>query len=149
MDQRVSMVTLGVRDIERAKAFYRALGWRGGEASGTVFFQSGGMAVVLWGRAQLAADANIVDADAGFSGIALAHNVRTRSDVDVVLATATAAGAEITRPAAETFYGGYAGYFRDPDGHLWEIAHNPHFTLDSSGNLDLGELGRDQMSDAT
>lgn len=144
MEQRVSLVTLGVGDVARAKAFYEALGWRGQEVEETVFFQAGGMAVVLWRRAMLAQDADVDDADGGrhFDGIALAHNVRTRAEVDDIVAAAERAGALITRPARETFYGGYAGYFTDPDGHLWEIAHNPGFTLNTDGTLTLPDFGR-------
>lgn len=146
MEQRVSMVTLGVADIERAATFYRALGWEGQEVQDTVFFQAGGMVLVLWGRADLAADAGLPDAAADHDGaptsggIALAHNVRTSDEVDEIMATAGSAGATITTPAHETFYGGYAGYFVDPDGHLWEIAHNPGFTLDHAGNLVLPDF---------
>ena len=126
MEQRISLVTLGVGDLPRARAFYEALGWRGQEVERTVFFQAGGQALVLWSRADLAADAGIPDPGAGgFGGMSLAHNVRSRAEVDALLADAAAAGATITRPAAETSYGGYAGYFADPDGHVWEVAHNP------------------------
>jgi predicted lactoylglutathione lyase len=143
MDQRVSLITLGVGDLDRAHAFYEALGWHGQRAGDTVFFQAGGLAVVLWGRAALAADAGVPDPDRRreFSGMALAHNVRSRDEVDAVIATAERAGARTTRPAADTFYGGYAGYFADPDGHLWEIAHNPGFTLLDDGSLLLPDFG--------
>jgi uncharacterized protein len=142
MDQRVSLITLGVDDLARSKAFYEALGWRCKEVEETVFVQAGGSAVVLWGREKLAEDAGIEDARTsgaadGFGGIALAQNVRSREEVDEIVAAATAAGATITKPAAETFYGGYAAYFADPDGHLWEIAHNPGFTLTDDGSLVL------------
>lgn len=121
MEQRVSLVTLGVDDLRRARTFYERLGWRGQEVDETVFFQAGGMAVVLWSRATLAADAGVEDGPrTGFGGIALAHNVRTREEVDAVVAAAEAAGATVTRPPAETFYGGYAACFADPDGHVWE-----------------------------
>lgn len=145
MEQRISLVTLGVDDLDRSQAFYEALGWIGQRVDGTVFFQAGGSAVVLWGRRQLADDAGMaVEADEAvgrFGGIALAQNVRSPGEVDEVLATAHAAGAVITSPAATTFYGGYAGYFTDPDGHAWEIAHNPGFTLDDDGNLILPDFG--------
>jgi uncharacterized protein len=140
MEQRLSLVTLGVADLARAKAFYAALGWRGQEVEETIFFQAGGMAIVLWARAKLAADAG-VEAGEGFGGVALAHNVRSRGEVDEILTAAHAAGATITRPAAETFYGGYAGWFADPDGHLWEVAHNPGFTLEADGSLLLPDFG--------
>ena len=128
MEQRISLITLGVADVSRARTFYERLGWRGQEAEETVFFQAGGMAVVLWARHKLAADAGIEDGDAGgFGGLALAHNVRSRAEVDELLASAADGGAQITQAARETFYGGYAGYFRDPDGHVWEIVWNPAF----------------------
>jgi uncharacterized protein len=142
MEQRISLVTLGVTDLARARAFYERLGWRGQEVQQTVFFQAGPLAVVLWGRAALAADSGIDDRGAdGFGGMALAHNVRSRAEVDEVLADAAAAGATVTRPAAETFYGGYAGCFTDPDGHVWEIAHNPGFALGPDGALALPDFG--------
>ena len=138
MDQRVSLITLGVGDLAAARRFYEALGWECKEVEETVFVQAGGSAVVLWGREKLADDAGVEDARAdGFGGIALAQNVRSREEVDETIAAAQAAGATITKPAAETFYGGYAGYFADPDGHLWEIAHNPGFTLEDDGSLVL------------
>jgi len=142
MEQRVSLVTLGVADVHRSFSFYEALGWHGQEVEGTVFFQAGGQAVVLWSRELLAVDCGITDdANARFSGVALAHNVRSRPEVDSVIAAADAAGAEVTKPAADTFYGGYAGYFRDPDGHVWEVAFNPGFTLSATGELILPDFG--------
>jgi uncharacterized protein len=142
MEQRISLVTLGVTDLARARAFYERLGWRGQEIQQTVFFQAGPLAVVLWGRAALAADSGIDDRGTdGFGGMALAHNVRSRAEVDEVLADAVAAGATVTRPAAETFYGGYAGCFTDPDGHVWEIAHNPGFLLGPDGALTVPDFG--------
>jgi uncharacterized protein len=141
MDQRVSLITLGVGDLAAARRFYEALGWECKEVSETVFVQAGGSAVVLWGRDKLAEDAGIEDREAGgFGGIALAQNVRSPEEVDSIIAAATAAGATITKPAAKTFYGGYAGYFADLDGHLWEIAHNPGFTLTEDGSLVLPEF---------
>jgi predicted lactoylglutathione lyase len=140
VDARISLVTLGVADVERARAFYEALGWQGQTVEQTVFFQAGGLAVVLWNRALLADDAGVADEGAQFSGVALAQNVRSRGEVDAVLEAALSAGGTITRPAAETFYGGYAGYFTDPDGHPWEIAHNPGFTLADDGSLVLPDF---------
>jgi catechol 2,3-dioxygenase-like lactoylglutathione lyase family enzyme len=141
VDQRVSLITLGVADFARARDFYAALGWRYQEVQGTVFVQAGGSAVVLWDRGKLADDAGIEDMGGdGFGGIALAQNVRSRDEVDAIMTAAEAAGATITKPAAETFYGGYAGYFADPDGHLWEVAHNPGFTLREDGSLVLPEF---------
>jgi uncharacterized protein len=157
MEQRISLITLGVADVSRARTFYERLGWRGQEAEETVFFQAGGMALILWGRAKLAADSGVADSGledsgvadsaakvggtAGFDGVVLAHNLRSRAEVDALLADAAAAGAEITQPARETFYGGYAGCFRDPDGHVWEIAWNPGFTLAADGLLVLPDFG--------
>jgi catechol 2,3-dioxygenase-like lactoylglutathione lyase family enzyme len=142
MEPRISLVTLGVADLARSRAFYEALGWHGQEAEETYFVQAGGSAVVLWSRAKLADDAGIVDHGSdGFGGVALAHNVRSRDEVDAIMAAASAAGAAVTKPAGETFYGGYAGYFADPDGHLWEIAHNPGFTLEPDGSLTLPDFG--------
>jgi predicted lactoylglutathione lyase len=142
MDQRISLITLGVDDLAAARGFYEALGWRCKEVEETVFVQVGGSAVVLWAREKLATDAGIEDARTpgpadGFGGVALAQNVRSREEVDEILGAAAAAGATITKPAAETFYGGYAGYFADLDGHLWEIAHNPGFALADDGALIL------------
>ena len=138
MEQRVSLITLGVRDLAIARRFYEALGWRGQEVEETVFFQAGGQAVVLWGRDKLADDSGIDDdGTTRFGGIALAHNVRSRAEVDAVIDAAAAVGATVTRHPSDTFYGGYAGCFRDPDGHVWEIAFNPGFTVDDEGNLIL------------
>ncbi|MER5453792.1 VOC family protein [Micromonospora sp. NPDC002389] len=142
MEQRLSLITLGVTDLARSRAFYERLGWRGQEVERTVFIQAGGIAVVLWARESLAEDAG-VDAEAagGFGGIGLAHNVRERDEVDRVLAVAAEAGAVITRPARETSYGGYAGYFADPDGHLWEIAWNPGFPIAEDGTITVPDFG--------
>ncbi|MFJ3927442.1 VOC family protein [Streptomyces sp. NPDC090022] len=141
MEQRVSLITLGVTDLDRSKAFYESLGWRGQEVARTVFFQAGGLGLVLWGREELARDCGLDDGSgSGFAGIALAHNLRSREEVDALLETARKAGATVTKPAAPTFYGGYAGCFADPDGHLWEIAHNPGFPLSEDGSLTLPDL---------
>ena len=140
MDQRISLVTLGVADLPRARAFYEALGWRGQEVEETVFFQAGAMALVLWGRDKLAADSGVPDDGQGFDRVVLAHNVRSADEVDAVVAAAAEAGATVTRRPAPTFYGGYAGVFLDPDGHAWEIAHNPGFTLTDEGALVLPEF---------
>ena len=142
MEQRISLITLGVADISRARTFYERLGWRGQQAEETVFFQAGAMALILWGRAKLAADSGVADHGAGgFDGVVLAQNLRSREEVEALLAAAAAAGAEISQPARETFYGGYAGCFRDPDGHVWEIAWNPGFTLAPDGSLVLPDFG--------
>lgn len=142
MEQRISLVTLGVADVERARTFYERLGWRGRTVQETVFFQAGGMALVLWSRSALAEDAGLPAATPdGFEGVALAQNVRSRAEVDEVVAAAGVAGGTVTKEPAETFYGGYAGYFSDPDGHAWEIAHNPGFSLHEDGSLTLPEFG--------
>ncbi len=139
MQPRISLVTLGVADVARARAFYERLGWVASARSTAevAFFQAGGCVVALWGRASLAADAGVADAGAGFRGVALAWNGRSRAEVDAVLALAESAGARITRPAAPTDWGGYSGYFADPDGHAWEVAHNPGFPLDAQGAVRL------------
>ena len=134
----MTLVTLGVRDYARAKQFYEALGWVPAlDIEETAFFQANGVILVLWARDKLADDMEIPDDGASWSGIALAHNVRSREEVHQVLEQARANGAEITREPSETFYGGYAGAFRDLDGHAWEIAHNPTFGLDDDGNIVL------------
>jgi predicted lactoylglutathione lyase len=141
VEQRLSLITLGVRDLARSKTFYERIGWRGQEVEETVFFQAGCVAVVLWDRTKLASDAGVGHADSQqFAGITLAHNVRSRDEVDLVLDDARAAGGTVTKAAADTFYGGYAGYFADPDGHLWEVAHNPGFTLADDGALVLPDF---------
>ncbi len=136
------MITLGVADVARSRRFYEAFGWRGQEVEETVFFQAGGMAVVLWGREKLATDAGITDAGSdGFGGIALAQNVGSRAEVDEIISVAVEAGAVLTVSPRATFYGGYAGYFADPDGHMWEIAYNPGFELGEEGDLILPDFG--------
>ena len=139
------MVTLGVADIGRARDFYAALGWQGQTVQETVFFQAGGIAVVLWGREDLAADAG-VPLVAG-STVALAHNVRSRQEVDGVVAAVLEAGGTVTRPPRETFYGGYAAYVADPDGHLWEVAHNPGFPLAGDGSITVPDLRAQQAQE--
>jgi len=150
VEQRISLVTLGVADVNRARRFYERLGWRGQAVDQTVFYQAGGVGVVLWGRDQLAEDSGIADRAGqgageagvdGFGGIALAHNARPRGEVDEVLGAAAGAGAGITQPARETFYGGYAGCFTDPDGHVWEIAYNPGFPLGPDGAITIPDFG--------
>ena len=140
MEQRVSLVTLGVADVPRARRFYEALGWRGQEVEETVFFQAGGLGLVLWGADKLADDAGVPAGQPGFRGTSLAQNVRSRAEVDEVVAAAEQAGAQVTRPPAETFYGGYAGYFLDPDGHAWEVAYNPGFPLADDGSLTIPDF---------
>ncbi|MCP9484641.1 MAG: VOC family protein [Gaiellaceae bacterium MAG52_C11] len=138
MEQRVSLVTLGVADLVRARAFYEALGWHtdSDPAQGVVFFQAGGMIVGLWDRGELAKDSAAEDAG-GWGGITLAHNLRSPGEVDAVLAEAEGAGAEIRRPGAPTFWGGYSGLFADLDGHAWEVAHNPGWQLADDGSISL------------
>ncbi|HEX2041449.1 MAG TPA: VOC family protein [Acidimicrobiales bacterium] len=137
MEQRVSLVTLGVADIARAWRFYEALGWSGESPDGdVVFFQAGGMVVALWGRDKLAEDSCVEDSG-GWGGVTLAYCVRSPEEVDTVLADAEAAGATIGRPGAPTFWGGYSGIFVDPDGHPWEVAHNPGWTLEADGSVRL------------
>ena len=138
MDQRLSLVTLGVSDLDRARRFYEGLGWTTGwqEGEDVVFFQAGGMIVALWGRDQLAADTGIRDGG-GWGGVTLAYNARSPEEVDAVMDEAERAGARITRPAGKTFWGGYAGVFVDPEGHPWEVAHNPHWTLAEDGSVQL------------
>ncbi len=140
MDQRLSLVTLGVKDLARARAFYEALGWTSGAApeDDVVFFQAGGMVVALWDRARLAADSGIEQDHGGWGGITLAYNAASPEAVDAVIAEAEAAGARIPRHGAATFWGGYSGMFVDPDGHPWEVAHNPHWTLRPDGAISLG-----------
>ncbi len=141
MQQRISLITLGVADVGSAKAFYERLGWRVGlDVEDTVFFQAGDLVFTLWARDKLAEDSGMVDGG-GWGGITLAHNVRSRAEVDHVIEEARAAGARIAREPAETFYGGYAGVFVDPDGHPWEIAHNPGFELGDDGGLRLPAAG--------
>ena len=138
MEQRLSLVTLGVADLSRARRFYEELGWQTGAApeDDVVFFQTGGMIVALWDRARLADDSVVTDSG-GWGGVTLAHNVRSPADVDAVLAEAERAGARIARHGAETFWGGYSGVFVDPDGHPWEVAHNPHWTIADDGSVRL------------
>jgi len=138
MEQRVSLVTLGVADLARARAFYEALGWQSNTdpAIEVAFFQAGGLVVALWDRASLAADSGVED-PGGYSGITLAHNVRSPEEVDDVIAQAREAGARIAREAGETFWGGYSGVFADLDGHPWEVAHNPRWTLAEDGSVRL------------
>lgn len=138
MDQRVSVITLGVDDLERARAFYEAVGWitRAEPGADVVFFQAGGMVVALWDRQALAADSGLAEARPS-GGIVLAHNVGSPGEVDAVVTEAEAAGAAITRPPGETFWGGYSGVFTDPEGHPWEVAHNPHWQLGEDGSVRL------------
>jgi predicted lactoylglutathione lyase len=139
MQQRVSLITLGVADLARARAFYEGLGWASGAQpdDDVVFFQTGGSVVALWDRAKLASDSGVEDGG-GWGGVTLAYCADSPQAVDAVLAEAEAAGAAIARAAGPTFWGGYSGMFVDPDGHPWEVAHNPHWTLHADGSVSLG-----------
>lgn len=138
MKQSVSLITLGVSDYARAKAFYEAIGWSPAmDVEETAFFQANGVVLVLWSREKLAADMGIADDGARWSGIAFAHNVASDEEVDRIVEDARANGAEISREPSPTFYGGYAGGFRDLDGHVWEVAHNPGFGLAGDGAVVL------------
>ena len=137
MEQRISLITLGVADTARARAFYEALGWSGESPDGdVVFFQAGGMIVALWGRDKLADDSAVADGG-GWGGLTLAHNVASPAEVDAILADAETAGATIGRAGAPTPWGGYSGVFIDPDGHPWEVAHNPGWNLGADGSVRL------------
>jgi predicted lactoylglutathione lyase len=136
MKQSIALVTLGVSDYARAKAFYAALGWTPQrEIEETAFYQANGVVLVLWARSKLADDMGIADEGANWSGIALAHNVGSREEVDQITERARDAGAAVSREPADTFYGGYAAGFRDLDGHAWEVAHNPGFGLTDDGSV--------------
>jgi catechol 2,3-dioxygenase-like lactoylglutathione lyase family enzyme len=138
VEQRLSLVTLGVRDLAGARRFYEALGWRTDAApeDDVVFFQLPGLVFALWSRASLEADTAVEDSG-GWGGVTLAHNVGSPAEVDAVLAEAEAAGARIARRGAATFWGGYSGAFVDPEGHPWEVAHNPHWTIRPDGSTTL------------
>jgi uncharacterized protein len=138
MEQRVSLVTLGVADLAASRRFYEALGWRSSSDPelGVVFFQAGSMVLGLWSREELAKDSGTADTG-GWGGVTLAHNVRSPAEVDAVIEEARAAGATIAREGADTFWGGYSGAFIDPDGHPWEVAHNPGWPLDADGAVVL------------
>ena len=142
MEQRVSFITLGVTDLDRARSFYEALGWtpaKYGEGAGVVFFEIGpGLVLALYPRADLARDANLTDAGPGaFSGVSLSYNTRSREETDAIMAEAQRAGGRVLTPAAEVFWGGYVGYFADPEGHLWEVAFNPKAEIAANGAISL------------
>ena len=138
MDQRLSLITLGVHDLARAKAFYEALGWKTGAQpeDDVAFFQCGCMIVALWGRERLAED-TVAEDSGGWGGVTLAYNARSPEEVDAVIKEARAAGGRIAREGAPTFWGGYSGLFFDPEGHPWEVAHNPHWTIADDGSVSL------------
>jgi predicted lactoylglutathione lyase len=138
MEQRVSLITLGVSDLAQARAFYEGMGWttRAEPDDEVVFFQAAGMVVALWDRAKLAEDSEVTDSG-GWGGITVAYNTRSPDEVDEVIEQARAAGATIAREPAETFWGGYSAIFIDPDGHPWEVAHNPRWTIADDGSVTL------------
>lgn len=141
MDPRINMVTLGVKDVTRSRAFYERLGFRASSASNpqVAFFDLSGVVLALYGRNALAEEVNCEKLSEGFAGTTLAHNRESREAVNITLQEAKAAGGRIVKPAQETLWGGYSGYFADPDGHHWEIAWNPHFPLDENGRIKLPE----------
>jgi uncharacterized protein len=138
VEQRLSVITLGTSDLQRARDFYEAIGWRSRAKPGddVVFFQIGGSVLSLWDRERLAEDSR-VELGTGYGGVTLAHNVRSPTEVDEIMAQAERAGATIGRAPGETFWGGYSGVFIDPDGHPWEVAHNPHWQLSPEGAVVL------------
>ena len=138
MDQRVSLITLGVSDLARSRAFYEALGWKSNSDPelGVVFFQTGGFVFALWSRDSLAEDSGVPDSG-GWGGVTLAYNVNAPAEADAVIEEARRAGARIAREPGETFWGGYSGVFVDPDGHPWEVAHNPRWTVTDDGRTVL------------
>jgi hypothetical protein len=138
VEQRLSLITLGVADLARARAFYEALGWRtqSRPEDDVAFYQMPGLVVALWDRARLAEDTVVTDSG-GWGGITLAHNVRSPEEVDAVLAEVERAGGTVKRPGAPTSWGGYSGVFTDPDGHAWEVAHNPFWTIHDDGSTTL------------
>lgn len=138
MEQRISLITLGVRDLARSRWFYEALGWSTDAKpdDDVVFFQAGGLILALWDRTKLTEDSGVEDGG-GWGGVTLAHNLSSPQEVDAVIAEARAAGATIARSGAETFWGGYSGVFIDPDGHPWEVAHNPAWKLRDDGSVSL------------
>ncbi|MFT3731239.1 MAG: VOC family protein [Hyphomicrobium sp.] len=139
MQARISFVTLGVADVGKARKFYEALGFKASPASqdAVTFFDAGGVVLSLFGRAALAEDAEVLSGGEGFSGISLAHNVNSEAEVEQVLREAVNAGAKLRKPGQKTFWGGYSGYFADPDGHLWEVAFNPFMPLAADGRVTL------------
>jgi uncharacterized protein len=139
MEQRLTLITLGVHDLAKSAAFFERLGWKRSCAAldGVRFYQCGSIGLSLYPRKALADDVGIADDGQGFSGITLGHNGRSKSEVDAILKEAEAAGATIIKPAQDVFWGGYSGYFRDLDGHLWEVAWNPGFPLDQHGAVSM------------
>lgn len=136
---RINLVTLGVADIARARAFYERLGFVASSDSNpnVTFFDAGGVVLALFGREALASDAHVVNEPRGFSGVTVAWNVASDAEVEAALAKAIAAGATLLKPGQKVFWGGFSGYFADPDGHLWEVAHNPFWPIDEAGRVQL------------
>ncbi len=141
LERRISIVTLGVADVAASTAFYERLGWKKSSASqeGVTFIQMKGTVLALFGRDALARDAEVADSEPGFSGVTLAHNVSSPTGVDAVIKFAVSCGATLVKAPHKVSWGGYSGYFADPDGHLWEVAHNPFFPLDEHGHVVLPE----------
>jgi predicted lactoylglutathione lyase len=139
MQPRITLITLGVADVARAREFYESWGWKASSASqeSVAFFQANGLALALFGRADLAADAGVEDRPTGFAAISIAYNARSKDEADAVYALAVKAGAREVKPLQDVFWGGYSGYFADPDGHLWEVAWNPFFPIDEQGHMFL------------
>lgn len=139
MQPRITLITLGVADLAKARAFYEGWGWKRSSASQpeVAFYQANGLALALWGRGELAKDANVIDTPKGFGGIALSYNAHSKVEADSVYAAAIAAGAKVLKPLQDVFWGGYSGYFSDPDDHLWEVAWNPAFPIDEEGHMFL------------
>ncbi|MFC3165284.1 VOC family protein [Ciceribacter thiooxidans] len=139
LERRISIITLGVEDLQRSTAFYEKLGWRHSAASqeAITFMKLKGIVLALFSREALAADAGVAPGTGGFSGVTLAQNVESPAEVDRVIDFAVSCGASLVKSPREVFWGGYSGYFADPDGHLWEVAHNPFFPLDEEGHLVL------------
>ena len=139
LERRISIVTLGVADVAASTAFYERLGWKRSSASqeGVTFIQMKGTVLALFGREALAKDAEVADTAPGFSGVTLAHNVSSPTGVDAVIKFAVSCGARLVKAPEKVSWGGYSGYFADPDGHLWEVAHNPFFPMDEQGHVVL------------
>jgi uncharacterized protein len=139
LEQRISIITLGVADLMRSGEFYEKLGWRRATSSNDniIFFQVGGIGLALYPRPELAKDADLAAEGNGFAGFSVAYNARSREEVDAVLTEATSAGAQILKPAKDAFWGGYSGYFADPDGFLWEVAWNPFFPITEQGSIQI------------
>jgi len=139
MDKRISIITLGVEDLVRSTAFYEALGWKKSSASqdSISFFQLKGIVLGLFSRDSLAHDAGVGNTAKGFSGITLAQTLANEADVDALFSHALACGATSLKKPQKVFWGGYSGYFADPDGHLWEVAYNPFVPMDAEGHLVL------------